>query len=559
MLLQIKNLSVEFANENSSTPAVCDLSFNMKANHITALVGESGSGKSATAFSILGLLPNTAKLSGEILYTENSKTTNLLALSQQEIKALRGGKIAMVFQEPMTALNPLMTCGQQVMEAIRIHQPTTKKQAQEKTRILFNQVELPQPEIIFNKYPHQLSGGQLQRVMIAMAIANGPRLLIADEPTTALDATVQKSILHLLKKLKEQQQLSILLISHDLGLVKAYADEVVVMYKGKMVEMGDCQQVLTSPQHTYTQALLQCKPSPEKKGQRLPTLNELMQASDQQSNPLTKSYPTKAIDRSAPILELKNLTVEFPWKKNWWGKTTTVHKVVNEVNAFIYRNEAVGLVGESGCGKTTLGKTILQLIRPSSGSILLHGQPIDAKNQTPDNTDLHKIQMVFQDPYGSLNPTLSIGEAIAEPIRKHLRLNKAGAKDKVAELLGQVGLNADHYHRYPHQFSGGQRQRISIARALAQEPSFLVFDESVSALDMSMQAQILNLIMELRIKYGFSCLFITHDLNVAQYLCDSIWVMQSGKIVETGSAEDVFRSPQAAYTRQMIEAMPVWK
>ncbi|MEX1201909.1 MAG: ABC transporter ATP-binding protein [Ferruginibacter sp.] len=558
-LLQVKNLSISFQQDGGSTSVANNISFDIHPGTLMAIVGESGSGKSVTALSILKLLPPTAQIDGSILFNNSGMEINILSLKNEGIRKLRGNRIAMIFQEPMTSLNPVLTCGEQVMESLQLHMGLTKKQAKQKTIQLFESVELPDPSAMLLRYPHQISGGQKQRVMIAMAMSCDPVLLIADEPTTALDVRVQKNILQLLKKIQEKQQMAILFITHDLALVNTFADKIIVMHKGNIVEQGKSSEVLQSPTHPYTKALLACRPSKNSKLKILPVVADFL--NDGHSLHLDESLQQLPLKKPAvsekKVLEVKHLNVLFAAGKNRWGITNKYFKAVDDVNFSVYENEMVGLVGESGCGKTTLGRTILQLVKPHSGQIILNDRPIEdlpAKELRAIRKDL---QIIFQDPYGSLNPRISIGEAITEPMKVH-RMGSSfrDRKEKAIHLLEQVSMNANLFNRYPHQFSGGQRQRICIARALALEPSFLIFDESVSALDVSVQAQVLNLIQELKNKYQFTGIFISHDLSVVHYISDRIMVMNQGKIIETGIADDILHRPQELYTQQLIAAMP---
>ena len=551
-LISLQNVNIEFEQNGKLHTAVQQSNFEIEEGKIIAVVGESGSGKSVTALALMGLLPTSAIIKGNAFFEEAGRATvNLLSLNDIQWQQIRGKKIAMIFQEPMTSLNPAYTCGNQVQEAIILHKKIKASAAKKETIDLFRSVELPEPEQLFSRYPHELSGGQRQRVMIAMAISCDPKLLIADEPTTALDVSVQKSVLGLLKKLQRSTGMSILLITHDLGLVADVADKVIVMFKGNIVEQGYTETVLKNSRHPYTKALLACRPAANDKNCMLPIV------SDVETSLLPQARPENVIDYSDTFLQVKDLSVKFPIKKNFFGKTTQEFVAVNNVSFNIFKNETLGLVGESGCGKTTLGRTILQLIPANSGSIILNGKDLTTHSATELKILRKEIQIVFQDPFGSLNPRLQIGEAIAEPIRLHGIENRSGAvKERVAGLLEDVGLEADHFNRYPHQFSGGQRQRICIARALALEPKFLVFDESVSALDVSVQAQVLNLINDLKVSHGFTSLFISHDLSVVHYLCDRILVMRKGKIIEEGSADDIFYRPKNNYTKSLIEAIP---
>jgi len=579
-LLQVQNLSIDFIADGIVTNAVKGISFEVATGEIIAIVGESGSGKSVTALSLLQLLPQQANIKGKMLFSKNETApVDLLNVSVKEINTIRGKDIAMIFQEPMTSLNPVFTCGYQVVETIQLHQQISSATAKEKTIELFEKVKLPEPAKMVNRYPHQLSGGQKQRVMIAMAISCNPALLIADEPTTALDVTVQKTILLLIKELQKQTGLGVIFITHDLGLVADIADKVVVMYKGEIIEQGITKNVLQNPQQPYTKALLACRPAKHQRGERLPVVNDFFSAaangydvkfksflsdetktkeaiSSQLKNETTENNLLKN-DNASPVLKVENLKIYYPGKKKLFKKNIELFKAVDDVSLKVYKGETVGLVGESGCGKTTLGRAILQLIPATSGNIILDGRNL-AMLSRRDLQPLRKdLQIVFQDPYGSLNPRLMIGNAIMEPMKVHGILNSTSQrKEKVIELLEKVNLSADHFNRYPHQFSGGQRQRICIARALALNPSFLIFDESVSALDVSVQAQVLNLLNNLKKEFGFTSIFISHDLSVVRYISDRILVMSKGKIVEEGLADEVYFSPKNEYTKKLIDAIP---
>ena len=554
-LVQIKNLSISFAQDDKNVDAVKNISFNIQRGKITALIGESGSGKSVTALSFLQLLPEQAKLSGNMLYSEDGSTTkDLLHSSLSAMQQLRGNKIAMIFQEPMTSLNPVHTCGAQVIEALMLHKKMSKAVAKEATIELFEKVELPMPEQMINRYPHQISGGQKQRVMIAMAMSCNPALLIADEPTTALDVRVQKNILLLLKKLQAENGMGILLITHDLSLVADVADEIAVMYKGEIVEAGIAQEILAAPQHIYTKALLACLPTVKSKGTRLAVIDDYLNDNISVVKELTVDIPNHS---SGVILNVENLSVSFPIKKNIFGKTLQEYKAVDDVSFTVNKNETVGLVGESGCGKTTLGRAILNLVKPTTGNVFFKGKNIAKATDAEMRLIRKELQIVFQDPYGSLNPRLSIGDAITEPMKMHNSSStQQSRKEKAMHLLEEVNLNSSFFNRYPHQFSGGQRQRICIARALALEPNFLIFDESVSALDVSVQAQVLNLINDLKAAHNFTSIFISHNLAVIHYISDRIMVMKNGKIIETGTADEVIFSPKQAYTKELLNAVP---
>lgn len=578
-LLTVKDLSVSFVADGRNITAVKNISFDIAAGEILAIVGESGSGKSVTSLALMQLLPKQAAITGQILFSKNNQLPeNIISLKEKAMMAIRGKDIAMIFQEPMTSLNPVFTCGQQVSEVIELHQKVTRQIALQKTFALFEKVQLPCPAEIIDRYPHQLSGGQMQRVMIAMAMSCSPSLLIADEPTTALDVTVQKTILELIKELQQQNGMAVIFITHDLALVADIADKVIVMYKGQIIESGTTENILKHPRHPYTKALMECRPGLHPKGKRLPVVGDFLngewavgdtngaEISDQE---ITNVEASSKYDRSTivnpeppitgknPVLQVEHLSVYYPGKKIMFGKIPEPFKAVNDVSFVVHKGETVGLVGESGCGKTTLGRAILQLIPATAGSIILNGTNLAArskKNMRPLRKDL---QIVFQDPYGSLNPRLTIGNAMLEPMKVHSLLpDNNTRKDKVIELLEKVNLDASHFNRYPHQFSGGQRQRICIARALVLNPSFLIFDESVSALDVSVQAQVLNLLNDLKKEFGFTAIFISHDLSIVRYISDRIIVMNKGKIVEEGLADDIYYSPRNEYTQKLINAIP---
>lgn len=551
-LLEVKSLTVSFPKENEETKVIDSISFDVLPGEILGIVGESGSGKSMTALSIMDLLPESAiKRDGQLLFEPIQE--DLWKQSSASMTKIRGTEIGMIFQEPMTSLNPVFTCGHQIKEAVEQHSDLQGKKAKAKSLEWMGQVGLKDLDRVFRSYPHQLSGGQKQRVMLAMALCGNPKLLIADEPTTALDVTIQKKILDLLLQLKESTGLSILFISHDLAVVSEIADRVVVMQKGKIVESGTTQQVFSSPQHPYTQGLIACKPQLGKKYHRLPTLANYLE----EESPKTDLKKKKQLDTSSKtiFLNVENLSVDYTKGSSWWKTSQSGLRAVNQVEFQIYEGETLGLVGESGCGKSTLAKTVARLKAPTSGSILIKGQNYQAFKAGKDF--YRKVQIIFQDPYSSLNPRIPVGEAILEPMQvHHIGENKKERREKTISLLETVGLQADDYKKYPHQFSGGQRQRISIARALSVEPEFIICDEVVSALDVSVQAIVLNLLKDLQEEKGLTYLFISHDLAVVQYMSDRIAVMNKGEIVELADTLSIYENAQHPYTKTLIEAIP---
>ena len=561
-LLSVQNLCIDFNTPDKRATAVKNISFTVAAGEMVAIVGESGSGKSVTALSVLKLLPSKTSVKGKLVFLSKGKDSlDLLEATDKVMTRIRGKDIAMIFQEPMSSLNPLLTCGYQMIEAIQLHEQISSVAAKKRAIDLFKKVNLPFPETIINRYPHQLSGGQKQRVMIAMAISCNPSLLIADEPTTALDVTVQKTILQLIKELQLQMGLGVIFITHDLSMVSEIADSVIVMYQGEIVEQGIASEVLQNPKHPYTKALMACRPSLHPKGERLPVVSDfLVPQNKNNEKPILLDMQSIGLYNSTPaeiVLQVENLTMHFFEKKSWFKKSGPTIKALDGINLTIKKGEIVGLVGESGCGKTTLVKAILQLIKPSSGKIILNGMNLPDLSKMAMRSIRKDLQIVFQDPYGSLNPRLTIGAAIEEPLKVHgIFKNQEQRKNRVLELLDKVKLQPEHFNRYPHEFSGGQRQRICIARALALNPSFLIFDESVSALDVSVQAQVLNLLNDLRLEFGFTAIFISHDLSVVRYISDRILVMEKGKIIEAGNSDDIWFSPQNEYTKKLISAIP---
>ena len=553
-IINIEKLSVSFETNQQKTTVVKAITFEINENEIVGIVGESGSGKSITSLALMGLLPKNAVVDGEILF----ENVSLHKKSNQEWRKIRGQQIAMIFQEPMSSLNPSLSCGYQVKEMILQHQKISDAAAKSSVLELFKQVKLPRVSSLYNQYPHQISGGQKQRVMIAMAIANKPKLLIADEPTTALDVTVQQRIIDLLKEIQAQNGMSILFISHDLTLISEIAQRVLVMKDGEIVEQGTVDQIFKNPTHPYTQALINSKPKLNERLKILPTVQNFLK---HDFNAQTISSDERRLKHEnlyaqAPLLRITDLKKYYTIDKGWFQQQTIV-KAVDDVYLEIYDGETVGLVGESGCGKTTLGRTILNLEKATEGEIFYKGTDITKLNKHDWKVLRKEIQIIFQDPYASLNPRITVGDAILEPMKVH-KIHKSDKERKVAvmELLKKVGLNETHYYRYPHEFSGGQRQRIGIARAIALHPKLIICDETVSALDVSVQAQVLNLLNQLKEEFQFTYLFISHDLAVVKFMSDQLVVMHQGKIVEKGEADSIYENPQNEYTQKLINAIP---
>ncbi|WP_317128965.1 ABC transporter ATP-binding protein [Mangrovivirga cuniculi] len=581
VILDVKNLKTYFTNKRGVVKAVDDISFTIHKGETIGIVGESGSGKSVTALTMMGLLPKPqASIEGGdiILNSPGLGPVDVTKVDEKTMRKIRGEDIAMIFQEPMSSLNPVYTCGNQVMEAIMLHRNVSRKEARVKTIDLFKKVKLPRPEKIFDTYPHQISGGQKQRVMIAMAMSCDPRVLIADEPTTALDVTVQRSIVDLMKELNEDNDMATIFITHDLGVIADIADKVVVMYQGKIVEQGPIFNIFNNPQHPYTKGLLACRPRLDVKLRELPTVSDFMEV-NQEGEIVEKKdskYKSAALAvlsnlvsedevqekqlkmlKDQPIIEVRNLKTYFPVREGIFKKSKEVIKAVDDVSFKVFEGETLGLVGESGCGKTTLGRSMMRLIEPTEGEVLFFGKNILDYNKKEMMQLRKDMQIIFQDPYSSLNPRQTIGDAIVEPMRFH----RIGSSDKerksIAEnLLEEVGLSADFYTRYPHEFSGGQRQRVVIARALAVDPKFIICDESVSALDVSVQAQVLNLLNRLKENHDFTYIFISHDLSVVKFMADRIMVMNEGKIVEAGFSESIYDAPKSDYTIKLMNAIP---
>ncbi|HPS72265.1 MAG TPA: ABC transporter ATP-binding protein [Bacteroidales bacterium] len=573
-ILEVQNLYLRLKSDDQWKPILKGISFSLQKGETIGIVGESGSGKSVTALSIMKLIPEKiAKWDQGIISffdQDSDDSFEIMTASDAAMRKRRGKKIAMIFQEPMTSLNPVIKCGEQIMEAIRIHIPISQKEAHRKVIALFEEVKLPRPEKIFNSYPHELSGGQKQRVMIAMAMSCEPDILIADEPTTALDVTVQKGILELIKKLQTKTGMSVIFITHDLGVVAEIADSVMVLYKGEIVEQGKVADLFKNPQHPYTKGLLACRPPLDIRLKVLPTVDDFVKASqnghpieiaDLLNNNVVSSdervYSHQKMYADTPYIRIQNLNKIYPVrKKSLFEKRTFVH-AIQDINLDIFKGETLGLVGESGCGKTTLGRSMIRLIEPSSGSIVYKGKDIISLSKKDLRSIRKELQIILQDPYSSLNQRLTIGEMIMEPMKIHGIFDKEkDRKRRAIELMERVGLEEHHLYRYPHEFSGGQRQRISIARALAVNPEFIICDESVSALDVSVQAQVLNLLNELKQDFQFTYLFISHDLSVVKFMSDRMAVMQNGNIVELDDADTVYKNPKTEYTQKLISSIP---
>jgi peptide/nickel transport system ATP-binding protein len=593
-LLEVRDLRTYFHTSDGVVPAVDDISFQIAQGQTLGIVGESGSGKSVTSLSIMKLLESSGKIeTGRISLLGR----DLVRLPENDLRKVRGKEISMIFQEPMTSLNPVFTAGEQVAETLRIHQQLSKAEARRRTLDLFKEVGIPEPEQRINSYPHQLSGGQKQRVMIAMALSCNPKLLIADEPTTALDVTIQAQILDILRRLRDQRGMAILFITHDLGVIAEIADHVAVMLKGKIVEYGSVLDIFSKPQHPYTKGLLACRPRLENEFKRLPTVSDFMEVREVNGKveilerPIDEQRLEHLISRGRgrllhpkselqalghpweeghhgvdtttipegkiPLLRVQNLKVYFPVRKGILLRVSGCVKAVDDISFKIYRGQTLGLVGESGCGKTTAGRAILRLIEPTEGRVLFDGMDLQDLRGREMQKARRRMQIIFQDPYGSMNPRMTIESALIEPMKTH-RIGRSFAerRDRAVALLEEVGLESLYLRRYPHEFSGGQRQRICIARALAVEPEFIICDESVSALDVSVQAQVLNMLKELQENRGLTYIFISHDLNVVKFMSDMMAVMNGGKIIEFGPSETINAAPREEYTRRLIAATP---
>lgn len=569
-ILKVNNLHLDLKNEEVWKPILHGISFELSNGETLGIVGESGSGKSVTALSIMRLInPKISKIDeGTISYFDASseKEYSLTECSEKELRQIRGRKIAMIFQEPMSSLNPVIRCGKQITEAILLHTDLSKKEAKKRVIQLFEEVKLPRPEYIFNSYPHELSGGQKQRVMIAMALSCDPDILIADEPTTALDVTVQKAILELIREVQQKRGMGVIFITHDLGVISEIADRVLVLYKGTVVEEGSISDLFENASHPYTQGLLACRPPLNLRFKKLPTVENyikqehLSDTFKEQIGVVSKEerqiYHQKLYGEK-PIIEIRNLCKEYPLRRGSLFEKREYIQAISDINLEIYEGETLGLVGESGCGKTTLGRAMIRLVEPSSGSILYRNQELRNLSLSEMRKVRKELQIILQDPYSSLNQHLTIGAMLVEPMKVHrIGSNSKERKRKAIELLERVGLEEQHLYRYPHQFSGGQRQRISIPRALAVNPRFIICDESVSALDVSVQAQVLNLLNELKNDFGFTYLFISHDLSVVKFMSDRMAVMEKGKIVELDDADRIYEAPQTEYTQKLINAIP---
>ncbi|NAW87631.1 ABC transporter ATP-binding protein [Photobacterium halotolerans] len=523
-LLTVDKLSVSFTMETGIVDAVKQISFSVDKGQTLALVGESGSGKSVTSGAVMGLLPKNAWVDPDSQI--HFQGTDLLSLPENVLRGYRGGKIAMIFQEPMTSLNPYMPIGEQVAEAIRCHRDVTRKEAMEETLALFERVQLPEPRKRLRHYPHEFSGGQLQRIMIAMALANKPDLLIADEPTTALDVTVQAEVLSLLKEIQAEMGMAILFITHDLGVVRHFADDVVVMCKGEVVEAGHVDKVFHAPEHPYTKMLLDAEPKPG-------------EVSDKHHAPV--------------ILDAQDIKVSYVLKSNWLGQPIEHLDAVKGISLTLRQGETLGIVGESGSGKSTLGRALMQLL-PFSGTVSFDGRKLGEMTARERFELKRHMQMVFQDPYGSLSPRMTIGEIITEPLTVFTQMTKSERVQKARKALDEVRMDPASINRYPHEFSGGQRQRIAIARALVSEPKFILLDEPTSALDRSVQLTVLELLKDIQRRHNIGYVFISHDLAVVRAISDHVMVMQRGEVVEQGTPEQIFDHPQQAYTQRLISA-----
>jgi peptide/nickel transport system ATP-binding protein len=560
-LLSIRDLCVDFNTPEGVVRAVNNVSFDVPQGKTVGLVGESGSGKSVTSLAVMRLIPNPPGIisNGQILF----EGKDLAHASEEEMRKIRGNQISMIFQEPMTSLNPVFKVGDQISETLMIHQMLSKKEAWEKSIELLNQVGIPDPARSAHKYPHEMSGGQKQRVMIAIAIACEPKLLIADEPTTALDVTIQKQVLDLMFDLQDKYNMGLLFITHDLGVIADIADDVVVMYRSNLVEQNTTKKIFTASGHPYTKGLLACRPGLEKNPERLLTVSDFMddegnelKVSEERKKKVDKVYSVDE-EKNPVLLEVNDLHMHFPIKGGLFGRTVDHFKAVDGVSFKLRKGHTLGLVGESGCGKTTLGRAILRLLEPTSGQVLYDGVDVTKLDKKQMKDMRSRMQIIFQDPYSSLNPRMTVADILLEPMMLHnVGKSKAEMMDRAKWLMEKVDLKASQLARYPHEFSGGQRQRISIARALAVNPEFIICDESVSALDVSVQAQVLNLLLDLQAEFGLTYIFISHDLSVVNFISDEVAVMNKGQIVEMDKATAVYHTPKQDYTRDLLAAIP---
>jgi peptide/nickel transport system ATP-binding protein len=556
MLCQVRNLKVAVRDSTAHSALIKSISFDLNKNEILGVVGESGSGKSLTCKALMGLLPaKNLAITADVLQVLD---TDVLSLNSKEWARLRGNEISMIFQEPMSSLNPTITCGKQVYEVLQLHTDLSDRDIKNEVIRLFEKVKLPVPAQTYDKYPHEISGGQMQRVMIAMAVACKPKILIADEPTTALDVTVQQEIINLLKELQQEYGMSILFISHDLALVQSIADRIMVMYQGSIVEIGSADSIFNSPQENYTKALIASRPDTKTRLKTLPTVADFT-AGNFKAEVITEHSRQQRLEtlyKKTPLLQVEHVVKDFSLKKKLF-KPQGYFRALDDVSFELYPEESLGLVGESGCGKSTLGNLILGLKTTTSGRILYKGTEINTLSPSQMRDYRKELQIIFQDPFASLNPRLTVGQCILEPMAWHgIGSSTKDRRERTYQLLEKVGLSADSFHKYPHEFSGGQRQRVGIARTIALEPKLIVCDESVSALDISVQAQVLNLLNQLKAEFGFSYIFISHDLAVVKYFCDRIIVMNKGKIEEINEADALYKHPTSEYTKKLIAAIP---
>ncbi len=565
--ITVDNLKTYFHTRNGVVKAVDDISFSLKKGEVLGIVGESGSGKSVTVHSLMGLVPQPpGKIEDGVAKFDD---TDLLTEDERFLRTLRGKRIAMIFQDPMTSLNPYLRISEQLIEPLIIHDNISSQEALPRAVKMLENVGIVDAEKRIHSYPHEFSGGMRQRVMIAMALITKPEVLIADEPTTALDVTVQAQILGLLKELQDDLGVSVIFITHDLGVIAELANQVIVMYRGKIVEQGEVLQIFENPKHPYTKGLLACRPRLESTFKVLPTVSDFLDETDVNGRLELKEKPdanariedmqqilTPKIDEMDVILEVKDLCVHFPERQGFFSGPEGWVKAVDGISFSVPRGSTLGLVGESGCGKTTTGRAILNLVKPTSGSVKFSGEEISGKDSKAMLPLRKRMQIIFQDPYSSLNPRLTIEQALSEPLAVHRIGSKEDRRDRVVSLLEEVDLEAHFLSRYPHEFSGGQRQRVCVARALALEPEFIICDEAVSAMDVSVQAQVLNLLKELQVRRGLTYIFISHDLSVVKFMADTMAVMEGGKIAEQGEAEAIYANPEEEYTRRLIDAIP---